>query len=72
MEACFRNSNPRITIDDTKFNHVVAALLQDVLTSIGQLIRLPENVPDHYDQFKAALTVTNGKIPAHAEEQPAH
>ena len=60
---------PRVTVDATKYNHIMAALPQDVLTACRQVIRLPAATPDRYDMLKSALTTNYGKMEAqrHAE-----
>ena len=69
VEAVFDNRTPRITQDSTKYNHVLAALPQEVARSVRQVIRLPATTPDRYDQLKAALDLTYGKTPAKKNDE---
>ena len=69
VEAVFENRHPKVTVDGTKFNHVMAALPQEVLNACRQIIRLPPATADKYDRLKAALTDNYGKTESqrHAE-----
>ena len=69
VEAVFENRNPKVTVDSTKFNHVMAALPQDVLNACRGIIQLPPTTADRYQQLKAALTENYSKTESqrHAE-----
>ena len=58
-EASFDTRNPKVTVDSTKFNHVLQALPQDILTEFEHVIETPG--PDHYVSLKAALIKAYGK-----------
>ena len=63
-ESVFNTRIPPVTRDSTKFDHVVTALPADALNSVQNIIRLPGNTGDRYDQLKAALQLTYGKTQA--------
>ena len=69
VEAVFENRTPKVTVDSTKFNYVMAALPQDILNACRGIIQLPPNTPDRYQQFKKALTDSYSKTESqrHAE-----
>ena len=52
---------PKITLDATKFDHVMSHLPDEVLTSIRHIIRLPHATPGRYNLLKTTLEVANGK-----------
>lgn len=60
VEAQFATRNPAITIDLTKFNHVVAAL-DNVTAGEVEAIILSPPPHDQYDALKAALINAFGK-----------
>ena len=55
-EAVFASRSPAVTRDGTKFNHVVITLPSEALNSIKNVIRLPPNTPDRYEQLNPTLT----------------
>ena len=63
-ESVFNTRQPRVTRDATKFDHVITALPPDALNSVQNIIRLPGNTVDRYEQLKAALQLTYGKTQA--------
>ena len=63
-ESVFNTRNPRVTRDQTKFDHVVTALPADALNAIQNIIRMPAATPDCYERLKRSLQLTFGKTPA--------
>lgn len=63
VEAQFATRNPAITIDLTKFNHVVAAL-DNVTAGEVEAIILSPPTDDKYDALKSALISAFGKTQA--------
>ena len=61
-EASFDTRNPKVTVDSTKFNHVLQALPQDILTEFEHVIE--RQGPDRYATLKAALIKAYGKTRA--------
>ena len=66
VEAQFKLRN--ITVDDTKFNHVVAALEESVAERVLHIINLPDTQQDRYKQLKNELVRKYGL----SDEQRAH
>ena len=63
-EAVFRTRTPKITLDSTKFDHVMSHLPDEVLSSIRHIIRLPHTTPGRYNLLKTTLEVAYGKSPS--------
>ena len=60
-EAVFATRTPKVTRDQTKFDHVVAALPTEALNAVKNIIRMPPTATDKYVQLKAALNLIYGK-----------
>ena len=63
VEAQFATRSPAITVDLTKFNHVVAALDNATAGEVKAIILSPPR-DDKYDALKAALINSFGKTQA--------
>ena len=61
VEVSFDNSNPKITTDSSKYNHVLQALTQDVLFECESAIS--SQVVDGYLALNEVLLKVNGKSP---------
>ena len=61
-EASFDTRHPKITVDSSKYNHVLQALPQEVLTECKQGITTEGQ--NRYATLKATLIKTYGKSPA--------
>ena len=62
MEANFDTRSPKITTDTSKYNHVIQALPQEVLTKCETAANAVGN--DRYETLKQALISVYGKSEA--------
>ena len=67
-EAVFNTRSPKVTVDGTKFSHILTVLPQEVLNSC-KIICLPVTTPDRYVCLKECLMLSYEKSVAqkHAE-----
>ena len=63
-ESVFKTRTPKVTRDETKFDHAVTALPAEALNCVQNIIRMPATTPDRYERLKAILQSTFGKTPA--------
>ena len=68
-EFIFNTRSPKVTVDGTKFDHILTALPQEELNSCKKIIRLPVATPDQYVWPNECLMLSYGKSVAqrHAE-----